>query len=230
VLFELPLIPGTLIRRYKRFLADVRLESGEIITAHCPNSGSMKGVNVPGSDVLLSYHPHPGRKYSHTWEMIRLESGWVGINTLIANRLFAEAFQARAIPELRKFRHLRAEMKISEDTRIDFALGEREQCLVEVKNVTLVESGVARFPDSVTTRGAKHVHHLIRHAEQGGTAVAFFVVQHSAGEIFSPADDIDPQYGAALRKAAATGVKILAWQARVSPQEIRLDHAIPVRL
>lgn len=190
----------------------------------------MKGVNIPGSDVLLSYHPYPGRKYSHTWEMIRLDGDWVGINTLIANRLFAEAFQARAIPELRKFRHLRAEVKISEDTRIDFALGERKQCLVEVKNVTLVENGVARFPDSVTMRGAKHLRHLLRHAEQGGTSVAFFVVQHPAGKVFSPADDIDPEYGTVLRKAAAAGVKILAWMARVSLQEIRLDHAIPVCL
>ncbi len=230
MLFDQPLISGTLVRRYQRFMTDITLDDGTVVTAHCPNSGSMKGVNVPGSDVLISHHPSPKRRLQYTWEMIRLDGDWVGINTMIPNRIVGEAIEEELIPAFRRYRQYRAEVVIAAGTRIDFVLGERAPCWVEVKNVTMVEDRIARFPDSVTTRGVKHLYHLTQHVRHGGKAVALFVVQHHAGESFAPADDIDPGYGQALRTAQAAGVKIEVWKAAVSPQEIRLSHKLPVRL
>jgi sugar fermentation stimulation protein A len=230
VIFESPLIPGILLRRYARFLSDMKLDSGETVTAHCPNSGSMKGVNVPGSPVLVSHHPSPHRRLQYTWEMIRLDGDWVGINTMIPNRLAAEAFAEGLIPAFRRYKHWRAEVVIAPGTRIDFALGADAQCMVEVKNVTLVENGVALFPDSVTERGTKHLHHLIAHARRGGKSAMLYVIQHPAGNIFSPADDIDPVYGKTLRQAVKAGVKIEAWKAIVTRQEIHLHQKLPIAL
>jgi sugar fermentation stimulation protein A len=230
MIFETPLIPGILLRRYARFLADICLDSGETITAHCPNSGSMKGVNVPGSPVLVSYHPSPKRRLQYTWEMIFLDGGWVGINTLLPNKLVAEALSEGLILSLRKYKSFRTEANISSDTRLDFVLGQREQCWLEVKNVTLVENGIAKFPDSVTTRGAKHLQHLTAHVKQGNPSVMLFVVQHHGGNIFTPADEIDTEYGKLLRKAAKAGVKILVWKAKVTPQAIHLVKSLPYKL
>jgi sugar fermentation stimulation protein A len=217
VRFSDPLIPGTLIRRYARFLADVKLDSGETITAHCPNSGSMKRVNVPDSPVLVSHHPSPHRRLQYTWEMIWLDGGWVGINTMIPNRIAAEAFEQGLIPAFRRYRHHRAEVVIAPGTRIDFVLGATGQCLVEVKNVTLVKDGVALFPDSITERGTKHLHHLTLNVRHGSKSAMLYVIQHHAGKLFSPADDIDPVYGLALRAAVKAGVRIEAWKALVTP-------------
>ena len=218
---------GILLKRYQRFLADVKLDSGDTITAHCPNSGSMKGVNVPGSRVAVSYHPNPARRLQYTWELIELDGGWVGVNTLLPNRLAAEAFEHGLIPRFRRYRSYRAEAKISADTRIDFVLGELERMWVEVKNVTLVEAGIARFPDSVTARGTKHLEHLLRHVRGGGQAAMLYVCQHHAAERFTSADEIDPVYGAALRRAHAAGVAIEVWKAAVAPTEILLTTKLP---
>jgi sugar fermentation stimulation protein A len=228
--FEQPLLPGILIRRYKRFLADIKLDSGAQIVAHTPNTGSMKGVCIPGERVMVSHHDVPTRKLKYTWELIYLEGGWVGVNTHLTNRIAAEALAAGRIPAFRNYKSFRSEVKISADTRIDFVLGTRGKMLLEVKNVTLVEDGVARFPDSVTTRGTKHLRHLIQERERGGKAAMLYVCQHHAGTVFEPADDLDPLYGETLRKAAEAGVRIEAWVATVSPREIILSHRIPTKL
>ncbi|MBI5059718.1 DNA/RNA nuclease SfsA [candidate division KSB1 bacterium] len=228
--FATPLLFGTLLQRYQRFLADVRLESGEHIAAHCPNSGSMKGVNVPGARVAVSHHPSPTRRLQYTWELIHLEGGWVGVNTLIPNRLAADAFETGLIPRFRRYVSYRSEAKIAADTRIDFVMGAAERMWVEVKNVTLVEAGVAKFPDSVTTRGAKHLEHLTRHARTGGRSAMLYVCQHHAAERFTSADEIDPTYGALLRRAVAAGVAVEVWIATVTPEEIRLRERLPFQL
>jgi sugar fermentation stimulation protein A len=190
----------------------------------------MKGVNVPGCPVLVSFHGDPKRRLQYTWEMIFLDGGWVGVNTMIPNRIAAEAFEAGLIPAFRRYGEYRGEVKIAEDTRIDFVLGRNASCYVEVKNVTLVENGIARFPDSVTTRGAKHVRHLMDHVKRGGKSYVLFVVQHHAATVVTPADDLDPEFGKILRKAASAGVRIEAWKAAVSPREITLSHKLPVKL
>lgn len=230
MIFEKPLVKGKLIRRYKRFLAEVELESGEAVTAHCPNSGSMKGVNAPGNEVCLSYHPDPARKLKYTWEMIRIDGGWVGINTQVPNRLAAEAFEAKKIPAFRSYAGFRREVTVAPGTRLDFVLGSRSPCWVEVKNVTLVERGTALFPDAVTERGTKHLRHLIGNVRSGGKSAMLYIVQHHQAEVFSPADDIDPLYARTLREAATEGVQIEVWKANVSPRAITLDSRLKVRL
>ncbi|MDZ7262026.1 MAG: DNA/RNA nuclease SfsA [candidate division KSB1 bacterium] len=227
--FDQPLIEGTLIQRYKRFLADARLSDGSVVTAHCPNSGSMLSCNLPGSRILLSRSNNPRRKLSYTWELIQVDSVWVGINTNVPNRLVYEALVANQIPELRGYDSIRREVKYGENSRIDLLL-EREQdlCFIEVKNVTLVENGVAYFPDAVTQRGTKHLHELMAMVRQGHRAIMFYLIQRKDGRLFKPADSIDPVYGQTLRKAISNGVEILAYQAEVTPWEIRLGQKVRV--
>lgn len=154
-----PLIPGRLIKRYKRFLADIELPDGSTITAHCPNSGSMLGCNLPGSPVMLSISSNPNRKLTHTWELVQFGEYWIGLNTMLPNRLAEEAILDGTITELNGYRTLRREVPYgSERSRIDLLLeGDKGRCYVEVKNVTLVEGGMALFPDAVTERGQKHL-------------------------------------------------------------------------
>ena len=173
--FSQELIPGTLIKRYKRFLADIRLEDGFIVTAHCPNSGSMLSCDIPGSPVMLSFHDNPDRKYVHTWEMVKVNSTWIGINTIMPNKLVADAIQNGEIPELIGYEKLIREKKVGEHSRLDLMLQrKREDCFVEIKNVTLVQDHIALFPDAVTKRGAKHLRDLIRLKSEGNRAVIFF--------------------------------------------------------
>ncbi len=228
--FESPLLFGTLVRRYNRFFAEIELESGESVISHCPNSGSMKGVNVPGSRVAVSYHPNPKRKLQYTWELIYLDGDWVGINTFRPNHLAAEAFEKGLIPRFRRYSVYRAEAKIADDTRIDFVLGANEAMWLEVKNVTLVDGDKALFPDSVTERGTKHLKHLTAHVKRGGKSAMLYVVQHHAARSFGPADEIDSVYGRTLRAAVRAGVAIEVWKARVTTEEIRLDNRIPVQI
>jgi sugar fermentation stimulation protein A len=190
----------------------------------------MKGVNIPGSDVLVTYVPDPRRRLKYTWEMIKLDGDWVGINTMIPNRIAAEAFREGLIPAFRKYKSFRSEVVIAEGTRIDFVLCGRPDCMVEVKNVTLVEDGIAMFPDSVTERGTKHLNHLIENCENGGRSAMLYVVQHHAAKSFTPADGIDRVYGHTLRDAFTAGVHLEAWKARVTPTEIRLINSIPIEL
>jgi sugar fermentation stimulation protein A len=230
MIFETPLLPGVLVKRYRRFLAEIQLPSGETVLAHCPNSGSMKGVNLPGHDVMVSYHGDPRRHLNYTWEMIRADDDWVGINTLVPNRIVAEALEEDRIPALRRYGEYRSEVMVAPHTRIDFVLGKSGRCWMEVKNVSLVENGTAKFPDSVTERGTKHLRAMTKHVHKGGKAVALYVVQHHAANVFTAADEIDPVYGRTLRAALRVGVLIEVWKTKVTPQEIRLDHPLPVLL
>ena len=228
--FSSPLIRGVLIRRYQRFLADVQLENGQLVTAHCPNSGSMQGCNIPGREVLLSPADDPKRKTRYTWELIHLPSTWVGVNTLTANRRLAEAARDNMVPELGPFDKLLREVKLGH-SRIDFCLVRDGRSLfLEVKNVTLVEDGTALFPEAPTIRGRKHLQTLMDALDQGHRATTFYVVQREDAQRFSPAAHIDPAYAQALQRAHKAGVNIIAYGARVSPKEVYLDTPLPVVL
>jgi sugar fermentation stimulation protein A len=226
-----PLYRGKLIRRYQRFLADVLLEGGNVVTAHCPNSGSMRGCADPESPVLLSRSDNPKRKLPFTWELVMVRGAWVGINTMHPNRLVQEAVALNKVPELAGFPNIRTEVPYGTRSRIDLLLSNSSgQCHVEVKNVTLVDGDAALFPDSVTTRGQKHLLELMRVVQNGGRGVIFFVVQRGDASCVSPADGIDPEYGRLLRLAVENGVEALAYQAHVAPEEIYLVRPLPVVL
>ena len=229
---RLPLLfAGTLVKRYKRFLADVLLEDGSQVTVHCPNSGSMKGCAVPGSRVFLSRSDNPKRKYPLGWELVEADGFWAGINTGLPNQLTREAIENGTVAELQGYASIRPEVLYGEHSRIDLLLeGPTGRCFVEVKNVTLVEDGRALFPDAVTTRGQKHLHELMRVVREGDRGVIFFTVQRGDGASVSPADLIDPEYGRLLRLASANGVEVLAYRALVTPEEIKLTERLPVRL
>ena len=226
-----PLVPARLIRRYKRFLADFELDSGETVTAHCPNSGSMMGCAAPGSPALLSRSDKPGRKLAYTWELVMANDCWIGINTGLPNRLVAGAIKSGLISELQGYETMRPEVSYGTNSRIDLLLsGPGQRCYVEVKNVTMVEDCRALFPDAATVRGQKHLRELMEMVRCGHRAVNFFVVQRQDCHNVAPADGIDPEYGRLLRLAAANGVELLAYQARVSAEAIYLTHRLPIIL
>lgn len=230
--FDPVLSSGTLIKRYKRFLADIELPGGEIITIHCPNTGSMKNCNEPGSAVLFSDSGNPKRKYRHTWEAVAVGDGgvhWAGINTGLANKLVQEALQNQVIAELRGYESLRTEVKYgNENSRIDLLLEGPGSCFVEVKNVTLGEGETGYFPDAVTERGRKHLRELAAMVAQGYRAVLLFCVQHTGVTEVRPADHIDPGYGETLRAVLAQGVEAYAYQAEISAAEIRLVRPLSI--
>ncbi len=231
MLFKSRLIRGTLVQRYKRFLADVRLPTGEIVTAHCTNTGSMLGCKEPGSAVYVSLSPNKGRKLAYTWEMIQIRKAWVGINTLHPNRLVAEAIEAGTLRELLGYEVIRREVKVGAHSRLDLCLeGNNRCCYVEVKNVTLSFDGAAAFPDSVSERATKHLKELIRLKRQGHRAAIVFVIQRGDCGYFRPADEIDPEYGRWLRRAVKAGVEALPYAATVTPKGIVLTDRIEVRL
>ncbi|AJY69001.1 transcriptional regulator [Geobacter sulfurreducens] len=223
-----PLYSGTLIRRYQRFLADVRLEDGTVVTAHCPNSGSMKGCSQPGSAVFLSLSDNPKRRLAYTWELVMADGYWAGINTGLPNRLVREGIENGTIAELLGYERIRPEVRYGTNSRVDLLLEGPGRCWVEVKNVTLVEGGTALFPDAVTERGQKHLRELMEVVRQGDRGVIFFVVQRGDGSAVAPADAIDPVYGRLLRQAVSAGVEALAYRALVTPEEIRLTERLPV--
>ena len=227
--FDSPLTPGKLIKRYKRFLADIELESGEIITAHCPNSGSMKSCQAPGWQVMLSYHHNPNRKFHYTWEMIHNGTCWIGINTGIPNQIVEEAIKNKTISSLNGYTEIVREVPYGQSSRIDiFLKNDREICYTEVKNVTLVEKDRCYyFPDSVTERGRKHLYELMDMVKHGHRAVMFYVIQRSDGTIFKPAAHIDRAYAESLREAYNNGVEILVFQADVNPTSIVLKKELP---
>lgn len=223
------LMEGRLIKRYKRFLADVLCPDGTVITVHCPNSGSMKGCAVPGSRVFLSRSDRPGRKYPCTWELAEIDGVMVGLNTGLPNRLVHEAIANGTIAELQGYATIRPEVPYGENSRVDLLLeGADGRCFVEVKNVTLVENGQALFPDAVTERGQKHLRELMKVVQDGDRGVIFFTVQRSDAHSVAPADAIDPEYGRLLRHALVNGVEALAYQAEVNCREIRLIKRLPV--
>ncbi|WP_414039584.1 DNA/RNA nuclease SfsA [Acidithiobacillus sp. M4-SHS-6] len=222
------LLPATLIRRYKRFLADCRLASGEEITIHCPNSGSMTSCAEPGQPILISRSPNPRRKFAWTWELYWSGRSWVCINTQHPNTIVAEAISSGQIPALQGYSELRREVPYGQHERVDILLQAtgRAPCYVEVKSCTLLEpDGIIRFPDAVSARALRHLTALRGVVENGGRAVMFFLIGREDGQGFAPADHIDPAYGQALRKARHAGVEILAYRSRVSPDKIRIDMA-----
>ncbi len=227
--FAQKLQAGILVRRYKRFLADVRLASGETITIHCPNSGSMLGCSDPGSPVCFSESSNPKRKYAHTLEMVQVAGSWVGVNTARTNALVREAIEAGRVREFAGVGRIDAEVRTSENSRLDFLLHRGgEKIYLEVKNCSLAEGGVALFPDAVTARGTKHLEELLRLRRQGHGAAVFFCVQRGDAESFRPASQIDPLYGRTLAEAAAGGVQVLAYRAEVSPAGIEVAVPLPV--
>ncbi len=223
------LTTGSLIRRYKRFLVDVQLQGGDSLTAHCPNTGSMRGCLAPGSPVMLSRSENKGRKYPYTLEMIQVNGFWVGVNTARTNYLVREAVENGVVKEFSGVDAIQPEVKVG-DSRLDFLLGRgQEKIYVEVKNCTLVEGGVAMFPDAVTSRGTRHLEELARLRAEGYQAVIFFCVQRMDGDSFAPAAHIDPVYAATLARVAGQGVKVLAYRADVNPQEILVTRPLPVK-
>ncbi|MGD9488648.1 MAG: DNA/RNA nuclease SfsA [Calditrichaceae bacterium] len=224
--FKDKLIEGTLIKRYKRFLADVKLKDGTFLTVHCPNSGSMKTCKEPGWKVMLSDSGNPKRKFRYTWEMVHNGICWIGINTHLANRAAVEAIQNQWIPELSGYDKLKTEVGYGKNSRIDILLeNHRQLCYVEVKNVTLVEEdGYYKFPDSVTERGRKHLYELADMVKQGHRAVMLYVIQRSDGSVFRPAAHIDTAYSESLKEVHQMGVEILAYRADVTPGKIELKH------
>ncbi|HAU14820.1 MAG: DNA/RNA nuclease SfsA [Pseudomonadales bacterium] len=231
--FDPPLTQGTLVKRYKRFLADIVLQDGTELTVHCPNTGSMKNCNEAGSTVWISDSGNPKRKYRHTWELVSVGNGAIaGINTGRANGLVREAIAAGQVPELDGYDVIRSEVKYgAENSRIDLLLeSAAARCFVEIKNLTLGEGDIGYFPDAVTERGRKHLRELEAMVQQGHRAVLFFCVQHSGVTVARPADHIDPKYGAALRQAHAAGVEVMAWQCDLSAQEIVIARPLPVQL
>ena len=231
MLYPRKLVEGRLIRRYKRFLADIQLESG-VVTAACPNTGSLMGCCEPGSRVWLSEHESATRKYRHTWELVQVGRTMVGINTGLPNALVAEAISNGTIGELSGYSSVRREVAFgAERSRVDIVLedGERPPCYVEVKNVTAAANkGVALFPDCVSERGSKHLRELVRLKAQGLRPVQLYCVQRGDVDEVRPADGIDHEYGRTLREAIAAGVEVLAYRAKVTPKEIRLAERIPV--
>lgn len=226
------LITGTLIKRYKRFLADVKLGNNRIVTAHCPNSGSMKACCENGRTVYLSRHNNPKRKLNYTWELIRMPDSLVGVNTLVPNRLVAASIRAGRIDELTGYDSLATEVRTSQGTRLDLLLGDKNggRCYVEIKNATLVENHIAYFPDAVTTRGLKHLIELQALSEKGFRSVIFYLVQRMDARLFKPAAHIDPAYAKELKKAEQNGVEVLVYDAVINLEKISLGRKLPYRL
>ena len=229
--FPTPLLEGRLLRRYQRFLADVDTAAG-ILTAHCPNTGSMQGCAEPGMRVWLSPATNPARKLAWTWELVEALPGVVvGMHTGRSNALVREAIEAGRVPELAGYPTIRPEVKYGEGSRIDLLLTApgRPDCYVEVKNVTAAVAGhIGYFPDAVTTRGTKHLREMSAMIAAGPRAVLVFCVQRGDVECVRPADQIDPVYARTLREALAAGVEVIALGARVSPAGIELERRLAV--
>lgn len=231
--FPAPLSHGVLVSRYKRFFADVTLDSGEEITAHCPNPGAMLGVNMPGLGVWLSKSDDPKRKLAHTLEMVETtDGGLAGVNTMLPNRLVAEALADDAIPELSGYDVHRREVKYGEASRVDFLLekGTGERCWLEIKNCHLSRTPpLAEFPDCVAARSTKHLAELETMVRAGDRAVALFVVQRTDCDAFSACHDLDPTFASALERVANAGVEVLVYGCEMSPAAIRVARRLDWR-
>jgi len=224
------LIHGRLIKRYKRFLADVKLDDGTVVMAHCTNPGTMKICLEGDAEVYLSPANDPKRKTKFTWEMIKINDNWIGVNTGVPNKLAFDALVNNTIFSLRGYTHVRREVKFG-NSRIDlFAENEAEKCFIEVKNVTMKVGTYARFPDAKTERGLKHLNELMEIRRQGMRAVMLYVIQRVDVEIFGPAWDIDPAYSEKLLEAFESGVEIIPIMAYVSPEKIALGRVLPFDL
>ena len=226
-----PLVSATLIKRYKRFLADCRLASGEIITAHVANSGSMLGLTTPGAQVWLSRSDDPKRKLAYSWELVEAHGGWVNVNTSRPNAIVAEALANGTISGLAGYANLRREVKYGTNSRIDILLEDpkRGKAYVEVKSVTMCRTpGLAEFPDAITTRGAKHLAELVGEVQSGHRAIMLYLVQVPSATRFTIARDIDPDYGLEFDQARSAGVEVIICMCSVSPKEILIIGTLPL--
>ena len=238
--FLAPLTEGKILKRYKRFLADIQLSSGEVITAHTANTGSMKTCWEPGWKVLISFHDNPKRKLKYSLEMTHNGQTWIGINTSLPNKLAKEAIENGLIKELKGYPFIKPEVKTG-NSRIDLLLSKeketrskKDQFFVEVKNVTLKgddhQKNAALFPDAVSVRGQKHIRELIRLHKEGYKTALLFIVQREDVDYFTPAKDIDPLYSSLLKEASTSGVLILAYQCMMSKEGIVVNKSLPVKL
>jgi sugar fermentation stimulation protein A len=230
--FPHPLVPARLLRRYKRFLADVELADGRSVTVHCPNPGAMLGLDRPGSEIWLSPAASPGRKLAYTWELVRVEEGLVGINTSHPNVLAEEAIRQNHIQELAGYERWRREVNYGVNSRIDL-LVERDgapPCYVEVKNVHLKRTDAAEFPDCVTARGTKHLGELTAMVTAGHRAVMLYIVQRADCRRFAIAADIDPAYAAGLKQAMQGGVEAICYSCRIDIAGIRVAEPLPIEV
>jgi sugar fermentation stimulation protein A len=222
---------GILIKRYKRFLADVELDDGSVVTAHCANTGAMTGCAEPGCQVWLSHSDNPKRKLAFSWELVLTTQGqWIGINTHKANELVAESLADNRLKELLGYSQIQREVKFGqENSRVDFLLcdDKRADCYLEVKSVTLLQDGQGYFPDSVSVRGQKHLRELSQLAREGKRAVLLFCVQHSGIHSVKVAQHIDPLYALELGRAVDCGVEIFAYDVSMTPEKIYINQAIP---
>ena len=232
--FQTPLVPARLLRRYKRFLADVLLEDGQEVTAHCPNPGSMMGLCEPGTRVFVEPNSDPRKKLKYAWRLVLHENGQItGIDTGAANTIVKEALVERKIVLFENYEMLRAEVKYGTNSRVDFLLTEQGQkdIYLEVKSVTLVrQEGVAEFPDSVTARGLKHLQELARVVEMGHRGVLLFLIQRSDCHVCDIARDIDPAYAKGVEDAVSRGVEILCMASHLSKDGIDIDKPVPFGL
>ena len=225
------LIPGKLIKRYKRFLADVELENGQLVTAHCPNSGSMAACSEPGRPVYLSFHDNPKRKLKYTWELISMPTSLVGTNTLVPNRLVYNAIVNNKIDELTGYDTVLREVRVGSHSRLDLKLeGPKKSCFVEVKNCTLVENQVAMFPDAVTQRGLKHLKEMQGLLRKKIRCAMFYLVQRMDAKVFRPAVHIDPSYAEELKKAHGKGLEILVYDVVINLKHIEVHRKLPFEL
>lgn len=231
--FQTELVPATLIRRYKRFLADILLEDRREVTAHCPNPGSMMGLADPGTTIWVEPNDDPKKKLKFGWRLVDCGNGhFVGIDTSVPNRVVRAALFAHEIPELAGYETIRPEVKYSENSRVDFLMTQegRRDAYVEVKSATLSRNkGLVEFPDSVTKRGTKHLGDLTSMVEKGHRAVLLYLVQRTDCCALSVADDIDPMYASALEAAVASGVEVIGYDTIISPQEILIGRPIAIR-
>lgn len=222
-----PLIHGKLIKRYKRFLADIRLKNGEIVTAHVPNSGAMTGCIKDNCDVYISFHDNPKRKLKYTLELTNVDNTLICVNTNVANKIAYEAIKEGVISELKGYESIRTEQKYGVNSRIDILLeNKNEKCYVEVKSVTLRLGNTLAFPDAITTRGTKHLNELIAMKKEGHRAVMLFVIQREDLKKFKIANQIDKTYQETLTKAQKNGVEVLVYQSQICIDEIYIKDKI----
>lgn len=227
--FNTPLLPGRLIKRYKRFLADICLDSGQEITAHCANSGALLGGTEPGLRVWVSHVPSETRKLHYSWQLVELNNTLVGINTSLPNSLAEEAIMQAQIPELSGYDVIKREVKYGQNSRVDLLLtsSQKPPCYVEVKNVHLKRDEAAEFPDSVTMRGSKHLRELQAITTQGARAVMLYIIQRNDCSHFQYAADLDSVYATTAMQALSAGVETLAYLCNVTTEEITIHKRIP---